>query len=147
MDRFWNKVDKKNGCWTWKGYLDKDGYGNFLFNGKLIRAHRFSWILEHGEISDKKLYVCHHCDNPPCVRPDHLFLGTNQDNMLDMIKKGLMFWRGSRNSQAKLKEEQVLKIREMYSTGEYSQQKIASIFGVNQTLIGFIVRRVKWQHI
>ena len=86
--RFWRYVEKTESCWNWvgKGFYPGN-YGSFYFKGKTRRAHRVSWILHNGEIP-KGMCVCHHCDNPKCVRPDHLFLGTYKDNIWDAIKKG-----------------------------------------------------------
>lgn len=91
--RFWKKVKKTNGCWEWTGALFKSGgYGAFrrCDEGKrgLVRANRFAWVLETGTEPPSNLNVCHKCDNPPCVRFDHLFLGTTQDNMDDLKVKG-----------------------------------------------------------
>lgn len=94
-ERFWGFVDKKspNECWEWKGTLIKErkkgigNYGKFSVRGKFVTASRYSYQLHYGEIP-KSLYVCHTCDNPPCVNPDHLFLGTQLDNMRDMLSKG-----------------------------------------------------------
>lgn len=89
--RFWSKARKTDGCWVWLAGKDKDGYGNFSVGQRAtarpVRAHRVAWELTHGSIPDG-LFVLHECDNPPCVRPDHLFLGTNQNNMDDMVAKG-----------------------------------------------------------
>lgn len=89
MEKFWSKVDKSQlspgGCWLWTSYK-KQGYGYFRINNKDIGAHRVSYELIYGPF-DKCLFVCHKCDNPPCVNPDHLWLGTNQDNMEDMYNK------------------------------------------------------------
>lgn len=76
-----------NGCWEWQGSRCKSGYGHVSYLGKIKRTHRIYYELLNGKIPDK-LFVCHKCDNPPCLNPDHLFLGTNQDNMLDALKKG-----------------------------------------------------------
>jgi hypothetical protein len=85
-DRFWSRVTKGDGCWEWSGARDRGGYGHF--NGAHgNRAHRFSWILANGPIPAGML-ICHRCDNPPCVNPDHLFLGTVLDNHRDMDAKG-----------------------------------------------------------
>lgn len=86
-DRFWSKVSKGEGCWLWDGHLQPKGYGNFTVGNKTWKAHRFAWVLTFGAIADG-LFVLHRCDNPTCVRPDHLFLGTNDDNMRDMVNKG-----------------------------------------------------------
>lgn len=86
--RFWFRVDKTGDCWTWTGGTSRNGYGAFWTKEKrLVRASRFSYALHYGPIPDG-MVVCHRCDNPPCVRPDHLFLGTQGDNMRDMWQKG-----------------------------------------------------------
>ena len=83
---FWSHVAKSDGCWLWTAGLNR-GYGAFAVHRKDIGAHRYSWMLENGPIPDG-LFVLHRCDNPPCVRPDHLFIGTQLDNMLDKMSKG-----------------------------------------------------------
>lgn len=88
LSRFWGRVDKTDGCWVWTGrpYSER-GYGRFVFAGRNVRVHRFSYEVHFGPIPIG-MFVCHHCDNPLCVRPDHLFCGSNSDNMLDAIRKG-----------------------------------------------------------
>ena len=91
--RFWAKVDKSPGhgpngdCWIWTGYRDRKGYGRFRFMGKAKPAQRVSYIIEHGGIGSY-LHACHHCDNPPCCRPSHLFAGSPKENVSDSIEKG-----------------------------------------------------------
>lgn len=91
-DRFWEKVERSpdpDGCWVWTAATTRIGYGVFAVSRKRknVRAHRFAWELTHGPIPDG-LCVCHACDNPPCVRPDHLWLGTSEDNTADRHRKG-----------------------------------------------------------
>jgi len=87
MKRFWDKVEKTDGCWLWTASKSEDGYGYFRFDGGMRKAHRMSWLFTNGEIPEG-MFVCHSCDNPSCVNPEHLWLGTNQDNQDDMNEKG-----------------------------------------------------------
>ena len=84
---FWNSVNKTNSCWLWTGPISTNGYGLFCFNSKITRAHRFSFTISKGEIPKDKI-ICHKCDIPLCVNPDHLWLGTHADNTADKMKKG-----------------------------------------------------------
>lgn len=89
-ERFWGKVDRSGGCWLWTGATTPDGYGRFSFRGKTVYAHRFVWTLHNGTIPRSpaaRRFICHRCDTPGCVNPDHLFLGTNSDNMRDAAEK------------------------------------------------------------
>jgi hypothetical protein len=87
IDRFFEKVDKTDDCWNWLASKKWDGYGQVKFEGSMQTAHRTSWILHNGPVPEK-LCVLHKCDNPGCVNPEHLFLGTQRDNVHDAIKKG-----------------------------------------------------------
>ena len=121
IERFWAKVIKSDGCWVWTGSTGPGGYGLFTVNGFTHKAHRLSYFLEYGPIPDK-LLVCHRCDNRLCPRPDHLFLGTNQDNMNDMLSKG----RHPRIKRATVvTQDEILAIRQKYMTGHYTYKLLA----------------------
>lgn len=146
--RFWAKVRKSEGCWEWTSATDWDGYGKITSDTQSnvsLRAHRVSWEMHFGPIEDG-LRVLHTCDNPPCVRPDHLFLGTDGDNTRDAAAKGRMA-RGERNAAAKLTPEQVSEIRSRYASGSIGQVTLAAEYSVGQTTISEIVLRKSWGHI
>ena len=118
MKRFWDKVEKTDGCWIWRACRDKDGYGFFGLEGKNEHAHRVSWMLTHGPIPDGA-HVCHTCDNPPCVRPDHLWLGDNRLNTLDRDRKGRQRPPyGERNGLTTLTNDDADTIRRRVEAGE-----------------------------
>lgn len=151
-DRFWSKVNKTDTCWLWTGSRNAYGYGQLRSDGRAYLAHRFSWQLHFGELPTG-LYVCHHCDTPACVRPDHLFLGTAADNSDDCSKKGRNWKGGAYQSphgedhhNAKLTEQQVIQIFDLRNQG-FSYQEIASSFGVFPQHIGEICRGEVWTHI
>ena len=146
--RFWLKVNKTDKCWNWKCGKDKDGYGQFWDCKKNFYAHRFSFQLFHNRLIQDKMFICHTCDNPSCVRPDHLFEGTHTDNMTDMVNKGRTHTlRGSLQLNSKLTEKQVLEIRKEYTNTKTTQKKLAIEYGVCQQLIGDIINRKKWNHV
>lgn len=151
--RFWTKVSipvDKSQCWEWIGAKDPNGYGRFNLGGKkgpTILAHRFAYELANAGMSEG-LHVCHRCDNPGCVNPSHLFLGTHQDNMKDMLEKGRsqhVPHPGEQAGNHKLTTSQVRIIRERYASGGVSQRQLAREFNVSQVQIGHIVRREQWQ--
>lgn len=139
------KLDE-NGCWVWQKAKHKQGYGNFSYKRKCLLAHRVSWMLHYGEL-DKDILVLHKCDNPPCVNPEHLFLGTDRDNVKDSISKG-RFTRAKGEGQwfSKLTDENVLEIRKMAFEG-IMQKDIAKKFGMDWRHIGAIIRKQSWKHI
>lgn len=175
-ERFWRKVDKKSEseCWEWKANI-VGGYGVFAFSHlKTIKAHRFSYELKYGKIPDGML-VCHHCDNPKCVNPNHLFLGTPADNMRDRDAKGRQAKgdangarlhpermargkkhgsylhpesvpKGSKNGRTKLTESDVVNIKKLLKTKE-SQASIGKRFGVTRFVIWKIKVGLSWAHI
>lgn len=110
MDRFWKKVNKSDDCWLWTATKGSSGYGHFRFREKQALAHRVSWILTYGEI-ENSLHVCHKCDIKLCVNPDHLFLGTNRDNMRDKVNRGLQTY-GDSHGTTKIPDAIIQAIRE-----------------------------------
>lgn len=138
------KENKKTGCFVWKGTLDKDGYGRFVLSHRReIRAHRYSFIIYNGEIP-KGLFVCHSCDNPSCVNPDHLWLGTALQNNRDAWKKGRrIILKGESHGMAKLNNNNVKEIRSLYKE-KFTQKQIAKKYKVSREMIGRIVRNENW---
>ena len=148
MKRFWDKVDKSGDCWEWIAGKNDNGYGRFHLNKKARSAHRVAWELTNGPIPDDGSYhgtcVCHRCDNPGCVNPDHLFLGNHADNLSDMAKKGRQAnLKGQQNGRSVLTEEDVRRIRQL----DVPQRKIARCFGVSSYAIFAIKSRKTWSHI
>lgn len=171
-ERFWNKVCRTSRCWLWTAAKLNGGYGAFQDEGRTLRAHRVSWELAYGSIPCG-IQVLHHCDNPACVRPDHLFLGTGKDNMKDRDTKGRqacgdrhgsrlhperrprgvqhysrarpdLVPRGDRSGQAKLTSVQVAHIRREYIPYKVSYTALAKKYGVHPETIGRIIRRENW---
>ena len=153
-ERFWPKVAKGDGCWEWTGHR-LEGYGRITEggdNGKELGAHRVSWEIHFGPIPDG-LSVLHHCDNPPCVRPNHLFLGTTRDNAKDMGAKGRAgiqrhphLYRGTAKGSSKLTEEAVREIRKLGLT-DMTQRAIARRFHVTPSVICEVLKRRAWAHV
>jgi len=141
--RFEDKIDKTDGCWNWQAYKFK-GYGQIRINGKTYKAHRVAYQLYVGEISDG-MCVCHSCDNKSCVNPDHLFLGTQADNMHDCSDKGRES-SGEKRWNTKLTNAQVLTIRAMHREGVRNCD-LAKEYGVARPVISRIVNRRRWAHV
>ena len=138
-NRFWVRVLKNglDGCWEWLGPVDKDGYGQIQINYRQVKAHRYSYQLHKGDIGD--LLVCHTCDNPGCVNPKHLFLGTPQDNRVDCDKKGRWNHAWGSSRQRALTLEEIKDVREIYLAGVYSQREIAEVYNVSQVTISRVI--------
>lgn len=161
MDRFWDKVDQKTSkeCWHWLA-SSVGGYGQFHFSGKMRKAHRvaayFAGILS--DLDNSEQLVLHKCDNPICVNPHHLEVGDYSKNLRDAYQRGLTSHkglsyktktsrcRGSKNPRAKLNEEVVKQIRDLYARG-VSQTDLALQFNMSRPAICQIVHRTRWKHV
>ena len=142
-----HKYSKKNenGCWIWQRGLSNSGYGETAIRGRKKRAHRVCYEIYKGKIPEH-LQVCHTCDTPACVNPDHLYLGTHQRNVDDKVNRDRQP-RGEEIKLAKLTEKNVLMIRKLWKEGRMSQQEFANQYGVCQTTISRIILRQTWNHI
>ncbi len=142
IDRFFRQVNKTNTCWNWTGYQKPPwGYGQLHFNGRTAYAHRFSYLYHFGELPTG-LCVCHTCDNPQCVNPEHLFLGTRKDNLQDMARKNRR--KGEGNGCNKLTEQDVLYMRGLSSPNVINLSKQ---FNVHVQTVYAILYRKNWTHI
>lgn len=138
------KINDETDCWEWIGTKNSDGYGNFLVHDVVMKAHRISYLIHIGEIPSG-MCVCHHCDNPSCVNPDHLFLGTHTDNMRDMTRKRRLKipkLRGENCGSAKLSDLQVKEMRDIYKNEEISTGKLGKMFGISQPQAWRIVKYI-----
>lgn len=140
------KVDSVSGCWVWTASIAGKGYGQIKLpkQRKQIYAHRLSYLIHKGELQDGQ-FVCHTCDNPRCVNPEHLFVGTAKDNQQDMKAKGRHLY-GSKNVRAVLNDEIVKEIL-IDLSGDASQSAIAKHYGVSQITISRIKRGERWAHL
>lgn len=140
--KFWGHVLIANDdeCWKWVGTINKCGYGHIYFNGVLEKAHRVSWKLTRGEI-ENNLFVCHSCDNPFCVNPNHLFLGSQKDNMRDMAKKGRGARQrsGAKHPAAKYTQEDYDTVYRLRDTG-MSYGKISKQVGMSDSHVAHILK-------
>lgn len=153
--RFWRKVDKTGDCWLWLGCLDRRGYGQFgITRSDTTGAHRFAYRQVNGDIP-AGLHVLHRCDNPRCVNPAHLWLGTNADNVRDRCAKGRTRAgratlerraKGETHGRVKLREADVLAIREASANGT-ENKALAERYCVSRAAITLIVKRKNWRHL
>lgn len=160
-DDFWGRTipEPNTGCWLWMGKVDHQQYGVHGWGPRRIRAHRAAYALAFGPFA-KALLICHKCDVPSCVNPGHLFLGTNADNIADMVRKGRNASgeragahlhpetrvNGERHWSAKLTEAIVVEIRKKHATGG-NPRLLGLEYGVSRECIGWIVRRQTWKHV
>jgi hypothetical protein len=171
-ETFWPRVDMSGGpdaCWEWQGARNRSKYGNVRIHDKTYLTHRIAWELANGPVPEGD-DVLHHCDNPPCCNPRHLWTGDARANGLDMVAKGRhraalypgreprgdqhyahthpeLVLRGEKSGKAILTEVQVLAIREQYATGSVMLSELATDYGVTISAIWRIVHRKNWRHI
>ena len=169
--RYWSRVrvNGDTGCWEWAGHLATTGYGRLTVHYRGMLTHRAAYVLAHGPIPND-LWVLHHCDNPACVNPDHLFLGTNQDNVDDRQRKGRghtgyvspdrrargerhwsrthpeLIRKGGAVHNARLTEQNVQDIRKRHATGDVALSELARQYGVTKQAIWNVVKRRNWKH-
>lgn len=145
-ERFDRYALRANGCWIWQGSIDLCGYGRLKLGGRYFRAHRVALALSDTPVPVNRL-VCHRCDNPPCVNPDHLFLGTPKDNIHDAVRKGRFHPRpfrvGISHPRARLTEDVVREIR----ASSLGSKEIASTLGVSRSAVHRARHRITWAHI
>lgn len=137
--------DHDDACWTWRGYCERNGYGRVTIARQKYLTHRLAWELAYGPIPEAT-DVLHRCDQPACCRPDHLFLGSQQENVRDMVRKE-RHPRGQRHGRARLTEEQVLEIIEAYHQGGVTQVELGRLYQVHHSLVSRIVRGQRWAHL
>lgn len=133
-------------CWIWQGYCTPKGYGTTQIKGKNKLVHRVSYQEFIGPIPKDLPNICHQCDTPPCCNPEHLFPGTNQDNMKDRDNKNRQA-KGSQQGLSKLTDNNIIQICSKYASGNYTQTELAEEYNISQTQIGQIVRGKHWKHL
>ena len=146
---FHGKYVQKDGCLVWTGATTAAGYGVLTTSGKRGYAHRASYEAHVAPIPAGQ-YVCHTCDNPPCINPDHLFAGTHADNVRDAATKGRIrppVHRGEAQHKSKLTTREVREIRHRYSGGGVTMRALAAEYGVTRAMVGYIIRRKSWAHV
>lgn len=144
------EYEPNTGCHLWSGGQGAGGYGVLSVQGHVTKAHRWAWFADTGEMPSRDVKVCHRCDVRQCVNTEHLFLGTQADNVADMVSKGrnrFVPQPGSRNPGAKLSEQKVWEIRRCLEMGRWSQREIARSYGVGPMTISRIARFEMWPHV
>jgi hypothetical protein len=146
FDAKW-QPEPNSGCWLWHGHADINGYGKIYVEGKSHLAHRISYALHCHEIPDGA-HVCHKCDTPSCVNPNHLFLGDHQSNMADKVRKGrASSLKGEDNGRALLTEAQAIEIIALLATGKISVMALSRRFQISYHLIYKIKEGRSWRHL
>lgn len=147
MRRFWDKVLKTERCWEWQaGCHPRDGYGHFWLEGRTVRAHRVSYELTKGSIPEGSILL-HSCDNPRCVNPDHLRIGTHKDNAIDRESKGRANRvKGSSHKGAKLTEAAIKQAKALRNAGALVKD-LAAAYGVSAPTMSKALSGKKWRHL
>lgn len=146
VKKFWNYVDKTDTCWNWDGRGSIRGYGYICVRlPQHVSAHRFSWMLHNGAIP-KGMVICHKCDRPCCVNPNHLFMGTQSNNVADKVSKGRGFIQLA-YANAHLSADQIKEIRASYKPHKITQQTLAKKYGVTRENIHYILKGKSWGHL
>ncbi len=143
--RFNNFVEKKESCWLWKGTIANTGYGFLIFRGNRLQSHRVSYQIHKGPIA-AGMFVCHKCDVRACVNPDHLFLGTIQDNRADCVQKKRHGF-GDTHGRSKLSSACVLKMRALFKSGKHSKAELGRLFGVSPATAQKAIVGDLWKHL
>ena len=138
LQHFLSKTAAEGDCLVWKRGKNKTGYGRFTLNGRMVLAHRASFELHYGHLP-KDICVLHKCDNRACVKPEHLFLGNQKENLIDMNKKGRRF--------SKISAEDAREIRTIYAKGKITQSDIGKAYGICQVAVSDIINRKIWKNV
>lgn len=144
LERFEECFERSEGCWEWQRSTFGGGYGRFMVDRCLMPASKAAYLFYKGDVPDG-MYVCHKCDNPKCVNPDHLFLGTPAENSKDMVEKDRQA-KGENNGNSRLTETQVIQIRQLRRDG-LSSRKIGTMFDVSTTTVLNIEHEKQWRHV
>jgi hypothetical protein len=148
-ERFLAKIDMgaPDECWEWRGDRAPFGHGRLTHAKRQVLAHRLAYALWNGDLP-ADAFICHHCDNPPCCNPAHLYAGTHRQNMRDKVVRGRTSSNpGESNGYARLTDEEVLMIRSDWATGRWKQRELAARYGTSQANVWQIVNRKKWRHL
>ena len=152
LQKFYNKLPdilNENSCWEWEGMIDSYGYGSFSYKGKTFKSHRLMYEIHYSEALND-LHCLHKCDNRKCVNPNHLFSGTNLDNVKDKVEKERSYTgnqKGENNGASKLTDKQVVEIRNLYKSGKYTTFKLGDMYNVHRSTISYIINNKTYTHL